>query len=83
MDEFAHWSHDNFDATVRTSRKRREWDVYHALNGGGETPYGLVRVDAPDGRDVIDYVRSEWLLDQKVELIKLHRRMQLGLALRG
>jgi hypothetical protein len=60
-DEFAHWSPTDFDASARTRRKRREWEVFHALAGGREPPPGVVPVEAPDGRHVIDHVRSTWL----------------------
>ncbi len=60
-DEFAHWSHTDFDASARTRRKRREWEVFTALSGGADPPDGVVAVRSPDDRHVIDYVRSEWL----------------------
>jgi hypothetical protein len=60
-DEFAHWSPTDFDASARTQRKRREWQVFHALAEGREPPDGVVPVEAPEGRHVIDYVRSTWL----------------------
>ncbi len=67
-DEFAHWSHTDFDATERTLRKRREWAVFHALAEGGAPPPGVVAIDAPDGRNVIDYVRSTWLPENASDL---------------
>ena len=60
-DEFAHWSHTDFDASARTQRKRREWEVFGALAGGAEPPEGVVAVEAPAGRHVIDHVRTVWL----------------------
>ena len=60
-DEFAHWSPTDFGASPRTARKRREWEVFHALTAGGEPPAGVVAVQTPPGRHVIDHVRSEWL----------------------
>jgi glycosyltransferase involved in cell wall biosynthesis len=60
-DEFAHWSHTDFGASARTRRKQREWEVFGALARGDEPPAGVVAVEAPDARHVIDYVRSEWL----------------------
>jgi hypothetical protein len=60
-DEFAHWSDTDFDASARTARKRREWEVFHALAGGGEAPEGVVAIDAPAGVHVIDHVRDAWL----------------------
>jgi hypothetical protein len=60
-DEFAHWSHTDFDASARTRRKRREWDVFHALAKGREQPEGVVAIEAPADEHVVDYVRSTWL----------------------
>jgi hypothetical protein len=60
-DEFGHWSQSEFDATARTRRKRREWDVFQALARGADPPEDVVRVEAPRGQHVIDYVRSTWL----------------------
>jgi hypothetical protein len=59
-DEFDHWSDTGFDVSARTRRKRREFEVFNAIAGGGE-PAGVVRIDAPPGQHVIDYVRSRWL----------------------
>ncbi|HEU4448775.1 MAG TPA: hypothetical protein VFR63_02180, partial [Gaiellaceae bacterium] len=60
-DEFDHWSSTSFDTTSRTQRKRREWEVFHALAEGGAPPPNVVPVEAPEGTHVIDYVRSTWL----------------------
>jgi hypothetical protein len=60
-DEFAHWSHTDFDASARTRRKRREWEVFNALAGGADPPPGVVPVESPDERHVVEYVRSDWL----------------------
>ena len=60
-DEFAHWSHTDFDASSRTQRKRREWQVFSALAGGADPPPGVIPIEAPEGRHVIDHVRSDWL----------------------
>ena len=60
-DEFAHWSHTDFDASARTQRKRREWEVFNALVVGADPPAGVIAVESPDDRHVIDYVRGEWL----------------------
>jgi Sulfotransferase family len=60
-DEFAHWSSTDFAASARTQRKRREWQVFGALTAGREPPEGVVRVEAPPGRHVIEHVRSAWL----------------------
>jgi hypothetical protein len=68
-DEFAHWSDTNFDATARTRRKRREWEVFHMLAQGGEPPADVVAVEAPEGQHVIEYVRSAWLPEKAEEWI--------------
>jgi hypothetical protein len=60
-DEFAHWSGTDFDASARTRRKRREWEVFRALTTGAAPPPGVVAIDAPDGRHVVDFVREAWL----------------------
>jgi len=60
-DEFAHWSSTDFTASARTQRKRREWQVFQALVSGREQPADVIPVESPDGRHVIDYVRSAWL----------------------
>jgi hypothetical protein len=61
-DEFAHWSPTDFDASRRTRRKQREWEVFRALTTGAAPPPGVVTIDAPDERHVVDYVRESWLL---------------------
>ena len=66
-DEFGHWSSTNFDATARTRRKRREWEVFRALAEGGEAPLGVIPVEAPEGRHVVEYVRSTWLPERAAE----------------
>jgi hypothetical protein len=60
-DEFDHWSDTGFDVSARTRRKRREFDVFNAIAGGDEPPPGVVRIEAPPGVHVIDYVRTSWL----------------------
>lgn len=60
-DEFAHWTSTDFAASARTQRKRREWEVFTALATGDRVPEGVVEIVAPAGRDVIEYVRSDWL----------------------
>ena len=66
-DEFDHWSDTNFEATARTRRKLREWQVFRALAGGAEPPEDVIPVAAPPGRHVIDYVRSTWLPERASE----------------
>jgi hypothetical protein len=68
-DEFAHWSHDDFTTTTRTTRKQREQAIFRALAGGTEPPAGVVRVDSPDDRHVIEYVRSEWVPTHRDEML--------------
>jgi Sulfotransferase family len=60
-DEFGHWSHTDFEASARTSRKRREWEVFRTLADGGAPPEGVVAVHAPAGVHVIEHVRESWL----------------------
>jgi hypothetical protein len=61
-DEFAHWSpQTDFEASSRQQRKRREWEVFGVLARGAEPPAGVIAVESPDDRHVVDYVRSEWL----------------------
>jgi hypothetical protein len=60
-DEFAHWSHTDFAASARTRRKQREWEVFRALAAGGAPPDGVLAVEAPPGRHVVDHVRETWL----------------------
>jgi hypothetical protein len=79
-DEFAHWSPTDFDASARTQRKRREWQVFHALAEGREPPDGVVPVEAPEGRHVIDYVRSTWLPEKANELTGFGERLLGRLA---
>jgi glycosyltransferase involved in cell wall biosynthesis len=57
-DEFGHWTDTGFDRSARTRRKRREWDVFTAIESGGEPPPGVVAIEAPAGRHVIDYTSS-------------------------
>jgi hypothetical protein len=60
-EEFDHWSDTDFDASARTKRKRREWEVFRALADGGAPPEEVVPVEAPEGVHVIEYVRSVWM----------------------
>jgi glycosyltransferase involved in cell wall biosynthesis len=56
-DEFQHWSKTSFSGNVRTSRKAREWDVFHAVSEG-RLPFGVVRVESPGDKHVIDLLRE-------------------------
>ena len=61
-DEFGHWTAPSEFAGARTVRKRREWEVYTALAAGKEAPVsGVVRIEAPAGVHVVDYVVDTWL----------------------
>lgn len=60
-DEFAHWSPTDFDASARTKRKQRELEVFDALNRGGAPPPGVIAIEAPPGRHVVDHVREHVL----------------------
>jgi hypothetical protein len=59
-DEFAHWSRTDFAASARTQRKRREWEVFHAVAAGTAPPPGVEPVTSPPDVDVVDYVRSAY-----------------------
>ena len=56
-DEFAHWSYTDFKIEIN-SRKRREWELFHALREGSPLPDKVVRVESPDRLHVIDHLRS-------------------------
>ena len=56
-DEFQHWSKSEFGGTVRTTRKAREWDVFHAVSEG-RLPFGVHRVESPGDKHVIDLLRE-------------------------
>ncbi|MFY9915298.1 MAG: hypothetical protein WAK18_11570 [Nocardioidaceae bacterium] len=62
-DEFAHWTApDSFADSIRTGRKRREWEVFHGLAEGRWRELGdIERIEAPPGVNVIDYVTERWL----------------------
>ena len=57
-EEFAHWSDTDFAASARTSRKRRETEVFAALAAGRRPPAGVKEVVEPAGRHVIEHVRD-------------------------
>jgi hypothetical protein len=58
-DEFDHWSHTDFKAEIN-ARKRREWELFHALGGGSPLPDDVLRIESPDGVHVIDHLRSTY-----------------------
>jgi hypothetical protein len=74
-DEFAHWSPTDFEASSRTQRKRREWEVFNVLASGGECPSGVIPVEAPEGEHVIDYVRTTWLPERAKQPPRLGQRL--------
>ena len=63
-DEFAHWSPTDFEASSRTQRKRREWEIFQTLADGGDPPAGVIPIEAPTGSDVVEYVRGTWLANR-------------------
>jgi Sulfotransferase family len=65
-DEFAHWSHTEFESSARTQRKRREWDVFRALRAGADLPDGVEAIEAPPGSHVVAHVREAWLPERAV-----------------
>lgn len=70
VNEFAHWTTTD-DFTGRAPRKRREWEVYNALiEGRGDQVPGLVRIEAPEGMHVIDYVSRYWLPQAERPLVR-------------
>jgi hypothetical protein len=74
-DEFAHWSHTEFGASARTRRKQREWQVFHALANGAESPPDVLAVEAPEGQHVVEYVRSTWMREKAREREGLGERL--------
>ena len=60
-DEFAHWTDpESFATSHRNRRKRREWEVFHALRAG-DLPEMVVEITAPEGVHIVDHVTREWL----------------------
>lgn len=76
-DEFAHWSHTEFD-TSRAPRKRREWEVYSALmEGRGEQLEGLHRIEAPPGVHVVEHITRTWLPHARRPLVQRRGRLDV------
>jgi len=71
-DEFAHWTDtDAFATSYRTSRKRREYQLFTDLQRGEwEGHEGLHRLEAPPGMHVVDYVTKVWLPRAPRPLVK-------------
>ncbi len=60
-DEFAHWTDPaSFATSWRNRRKRREWEVFHALRAGTVLP-GVHEITAPEGVHIVDHVTHDWL----------------------
>lgn len=75
-DEFSHWSDMDLEAS-RAPRKRREWQVCTSLlaGRGAEVP-GLVRVEAPEGVHVVDFVTRTWLPRAQRPLVRRAPRIE-------
>jgi glycosyltransferase involved in cell wall biosynthesis len=56
-DEFAHWSYTDFKTEIN-DRKRREWELFHALREGYSLPDNVVQIESPDGLHVVEHLRS-------------------------
>lgn len=60
-EEFAHWTDPaSFATSWRNRRKRREWEVFHALKEGRVLP-GVHEITAPPGVHIVDHVTHDWL----------------------
>lgn len=60
-EEFAHWTDpESFATSWRNRRKRREWEVFHALREGRVLP-GVHEITAPAGVHIVDHVTHTWL----------------------
>lgn len=71
-DEFAHWTApEAFATSFRTSRKRREYELFTDLQQGRwQEREGLHRIEAPEGVHVVDYVTRVWLPQAPRPLVK-------------
>ena len=58
-DEFGHWSHTDFKVEINR-RKRREWELFHALRERSLLPEGVVRVESAEGVHVIEHLRHTY-----------------------
>jgi glycosyltransferase involved in cell wall biosynthesis len=57
-DEFQHWTpDDNFSDNTRTTRKAREWAVFHDVRSG-RIPPGIHRIESPGPTHVIELLRE-------------------------
>jgi glycosyltransferase involved in cell wall biosynthesis len=76
-DEFGHWSHTDFKAEIN-GRKRREWDLFHALKEGASLPKGVVRVESPEGLHVVEHLRRTYGLLRRQHSTVLPAISQIG-----
>ena len=61
-DEFAHWTDpESFATSFRNKRKRREWEVFNALQERRGARPACIDLTAPEGTHIVDYVTREWL----------------------
>ena len=65
-DEFGHWSYTDFKVEIN-DRKRREWELFHALREGTSLPEGVERVQSPEGMHIIEHLRRTY-----VPLVRRH-----------
>ena len=65
-DEFGHWSYTDFKFGINR-RKRREWELFHALREGASLPEGVERVESPEGLHIIEHLRRAY-----VPLVRRH-----------
>jgi len=59
QDQFGHWSDKGFQKAYH-QRKRREWELFHAVGKGDSLPEEVLRVESPEGVHVIDHLRSTY-----------------------
>ena len=74
--EFGHWSHTDFKPEIN-DRKRREWDLFHALRERASVPEGVVRIESPEGLHVIEHLRRTY-----ASLRRQHAAISVGLPVR-
>ena len=78
VDEFAHWTSVDDFANSRVPRKRREWEVFHALaEGRGAQVEGLVHIEAPPGVHIVDHVVNTWLPQAPRPLVRRGGRVDV------
>ena len=77
-DEFGHWTNPEDFEAARAPRKRREWLVDSSVRAGrgAEVP-GLVRIEAPAGEHIVDYVTGTWLQQAPRPLVQRGGRLDV------